>query len=171
METESEEGDGGRHCSGYSEEIRISGIEVHDRCQRRGRHCHPSPAQQSRVWFYLLLQGFRYCGYLILLTTNIVGLTLLMSKILTRSIQYILYRYMGGKQSDWPMEFPRYFFCLIIYLFLLVTYALNNRDLSLIINYQVPLIVGFCLVRGAKNFKKIASQFVHVSEDGSNQVT
>ncbi|MEM8672904.1 MAG: hypothetical protein AAGF83_03370 [Cyanobacteria bacterium P01_G01_bin.67] len=134
-------------------------------------HIYNNLNKQSRVWFYLLLQSFRYCGYLVLLTTNIVGLIFLVSKILTRSIQYILYRYMGGKNSDWPMDFPRYFFCLLIYLLLLGIFTINNRDLSLILNYQAPLIVVFCLLRGAKNFQKVSSQFIHVREDGSNRVT
>ncbi|MEM8719432.1 MAG: hypothetical protein AAGE84_08990 [Cyanobacteria bacterium P01_G01_bin.39] len=134
-------------------------------------HIYNNLNKQSRVWFYLLLQNLRYCGYLVLLTTNLIGLIFLVSKILTRSIQYILYRYMGGKNSDWPMDFPRYFFCLLIYLLLLCTFAVNNRDLSLIINYQVPLIIVFCLLRGFKNFQKVSSQFIDVREDGSNRVT
>ncbi len=133
-------------------------------------HIYNHLNKQSRVWFYLLLQGCRYCGFLVLLTTNIIGVMLLISKILTRSLQYILYRYMGGKNSDWPVDFPRYFFFLLIYLLLLCFIAINNRDLSLIINYQVPLIVVFCLLRGSKHFKQVLSQFIHVREDGSNQV-
>lgn len=134
-------------------------------------HVYNNLNKQSRVWFYLLLQGCRYCGFLVVLTTNIIGLLLLASKILTRSIQYILYRYMGGKSNDWPLDFPRYFFLLLIYLFLLLIVATNNRDLSLIINYRVALTIIFCLVRGSKNFIKVCSQFTNVREDGSNQVT
>ena len=133
-------------------------------------HVYNNLNKQSRVWFYLLLQACRYCGFLVLLTTNLIGLMLLISKILTRSIQYILYRYLGGKNSDWPMDFPRYFFCLLIYLLLLFIVAVNNRDLSLIINYQVPLIIAFCFLRGSKHFKQVFSQFIHVREDGSNRV-
>lgn len=133
-------------------------------------HIYNHLNKQSRVWFYLLLQSCRYCGFLVLLTTNVVGLMFLISKILTRSIQYIVYRYMGGTNSDWPKDFPRYFFCLLIYMLLLLVITLNNRDFSLIINYQFPLIVVFCLLRGIKHFKKVFSQFVHVREDGSNQV-
>lgn len=133
-------------------------------------HIYNNLNKQSRVWFYLLLQGCRYCGFLVLLTTNMVGLILLVSKLLTRSIQYILYRYMGGKNADWPKDFPRYFFCLLIYILLLCIIAINNRDLSLIMNFQVPLIIIFCLLRGIKHFQKVSSQFVHVREDGSNQV-
>ena len=133
-------------------------------------HVYNNLNKQSRVWFYLLLQSCRYCGFLVLLTTNIIGLMLLISKILTRSIQYILYRYMGGKNGDWPMDFPRYFFCVLIYLLLLSIIAVNNRDLSLIMNYHVPLIIAFCFLRGSKHFKQVFSQFIHVREDGSNRV-
>ncbi|MEL6439353.1 MAG: hypothetical protein AAFQ80_08890 [Cyanobacteria bacterium J06621_8] len=134
-------------------------------------HLYNNLNKQSRVWLYLLLQGFRYCGYLVLLTTNIIGLILMISNVLTRSIQYILYRYMGGKKSDWPMDFPRYFFFLLLYFFLLGLFALNNRDISLIVNFQVALVIVFSFLRGSRNFHKVSSQFVHVSEDGSNKIT
>ena len=133
-------------------------------------HIYNHINKQSRVWFYLILQTCRYCGYLVLLTTNTIGLVLLVSKILTRSIQYVLYRYMGGKNSDWPMYFPRYFFCLLIYLLILGAIAANERDVSLMFNYQVLAIIAFCLIRGAKHFQKVLFQFVHVSKDSSNKV-
>ncbi len=126
--------------------------------------------KQSRVWFYLLLQAFRYCGFLVIFTTNTVGLMLLVSNILTRSIQYILYRYLGGKNDSWPMEFPRYFFCLLIYILLIGIIAANERDLSLIVNFQFLLISIFCFARGSKNFYKVFTQFLPVSKDGSSQV-
>ena len=127
--------------------------------------------KQSRVWFYSLLQAFRYCGYLVLFTINTVSLMLLISNILTRSIQYILYRYMGGKSSSWPMDFPRYFFCFLIFLLLTGIIAANERNLALILNYQVSAIFIFCLARGYKHFHKVFSQFIPVSQDGSSKVT
>lgn len=133
-------------------------------------HIYNHLNKQSRVWFYLLLQGCRYCGYLVILTTNSIGLVLLISKVIIRSIQYILYRYMGGKSADWPKFFPRYFFCLLIYLFVLGTIAANERDLALIFNYQVLAVIIFCLVRGYKHFRKVLSQVVHVAQDSSNRV-
>lgn len=134
-------------------------------------HIYNNLNKQSRVWFYVLLQACRYCGYLVLLTTNQIGLFLLFSIIITRCILYILYRYMGGKSQDWPMEFPRYFFCLLLYSILIISVALNERDPSLILNFQVLLITLFCIARGGKQFYKIKSQFVHVSKDSSNRVT
>lgn len=133
-------------------------------------HVYNHLNKQSRVWFYLLLQACRYCGYLVLFTTNTVGLVLLVSKILTRSIQYVLYRYLGGKNSDWPMYFPRYFFYLLIYLIILGAIAANERDIFLIFNYQVLTISIFCLLRGAKHFQQVFFQFHHVSKDSSNRV-
>ena len=133
-------------------------------------HVYNHLNKQSRVWFYLLLQTCRYCGYLVLLTTNTIGLVLLVSKILTRSMQYVLYRYLGGKNSDWPIKFPRYFFLLLIYLLFMGAIAANSRDLSLIANSQVLIITFFCLVRGCKHFQKVFAQLVHVSKDSSNRV-
>ncbi|MEL6927880.1 MAG: hypothetical protein AAFO95_04510 [Cyanobacteria bacterium J06600_6] len=133
-------------------------------------HIYNHINKQSRVWFYLLLQSCRYCGYLVLLTTNTVGLVLLVSKVIIRSVQYVLYRYMGGKGSDWPMSFPRYFFYLLIYLFILGAIALNERNIALVFNYQVLAIIGFCLIRGAKHFQKVFFQLNHVRKDSSNRV-
>ncbi len=134
-------------------------------------HIYNHLNKQSRVWFYLLLQACRYCGYLVLLTTNTIGLIFLVSTVLTRSIQYILYRYMGGESTSWPMDFPRYFFCLLIYLVLMATLAANNRNLFLLVNEQVLVISVFCLARGCKHFYRVFSQLLHVSKDGSNQVS
>lgn len=134
-------------------------------------HIYNNLNKQSRIWFYLLLQTCRYCGYLVLLSTNLAGLLLLLSIILTRSIQYILYRYQGGKNGSWPVGFPQYFFCLLIYLMFIIAIAANDRDWSLIINYQVLLISIFCIARGSKQFYKVFSQFLHVSKDSSNHVT
>ncbi|BAZ46610.1 hypothetical protein NIES4102_36460 [Chondrocystis sp. NIES-4102] len=127
--------------------------------------------KQSRIWFYTILQTCRYCGYLIIIPTNTIGLILLVSKVLTRSIQYILYRYLGGKNSSWPWDFPRYFYCLLIYLLLLGVLAINERDFYLIANLQVLSIVAFCLARGSKHFLRVFTQFTSVQEDGSNKVT
>ena len=133
-------------------------------------HIYNHINKQSRVWFYLFLQACRYCCYLILLTTNTVGLVLLVSKTITRSIQYILYRYLGGKDGDWPMYFPRYFFYLLIFLLILGATAANDRNIALMINYQVLSIIIFCLLRGYKHFQTVFFQFVHVRKDGSNRV-
>lgn len=133
-------------------------------------HIYNHINKQSRVWFYLFLQTCRYCGYLVLFTTNTVGLVLLVTTVLTRSFQYVLYRYMGGKNGDWPMYFPRHFFYLLIYLLILGAIALNERDIFLMVNYQALAIIIFCIVRGAKHFHKVFLQFTHVSKDSSNRV-
>lgn len=126
--------------------------------------------KQSRVWFYSLLQVCRYCGYLILFTVNTIGLMLLISIAMSRWIQYIVYRYVLGKGIKLPMYFPRYFFCFIIFILLTAIIAINERDLSLVLNYQLFAISGFCFVRGYKHFKKVFSEFILVSKNGSNYI-
>ena len=126
--------------------------------------------KQSRVWFYLLLQTCRYCGYLILFTASTVGLMLLISKTATRSIQYILYRYAGGNSNSWPINFPRYFFYLLIFILLTGVVAINERDLSLILNSQMLIIAIFCFARGYGHFYKVFLQFVSVKKDGSSHI-
>jgi hypothetical protein len=77
---------------------------------------------------------------------------------------------MGGKDSDWPKDFPRYFFFLLIYLLILMAIAVNEGNFSLIFNYQVLAIIAFCVLRGGKHFQKVFSQLRLVSKDGSNQI-
>ena len=127
--------------------------------------------KQSRIWLYLILQAFRYCGFLVILSTSTVGLMFLISCILNRSIQYTLYRYLGGKNSSWPMDFPRYFFCFLIFIILVGVISANERNFTLILNPQVLLISIFCWLRGSKHFYAVRSQFLHVSKDGSNQIS
>ena len=127
--------------------------------------------KQSRIWLYLPLQSCRYCGYLVILSTSITGLMFAASSVLTRSIQYILYRYLGGKNSSWPMDFPRYFFCFLIFIILMGIIAANDRNLALILNPQVLCIFIFCLLRGSKHFYSVFTQFIPVSKDGSNQIS
>ena len=127
--------------------------------------------KQSRIWLYSLLQSCRYGGYLLLFTVSTTSLMLLISKILTRSIQYIIYRYVGGQNDSWPIEFPKYFFCFTTFILLTGLVAINERDLSLILNYQLLPITFFCLARGYKNFYKVSSQLSLVSKDGSSRVT
>lgn len=127
--------------------------------------------KQSRVWFYSLLQTCRYGGYSILLTVSPVGLILLSSIIVTRWIQYIIYRYKGGQRNNWPVTFPRYFFCFIIFILSTAFTAINERDLSFILNYQALAIALFCFVRGYKHFNKVFLQFVSVNKDGSNNIS
>lgn len=126
--------------------------------------------KQSRVWLYSVLQALRYVGFLTVVSTNIVGIMFALSTILTRSIQYIIYRYLSVKNSTWPMDFPRYFFCYLIYLLLIIVIAANNRDISLLLNIQVLLISLFCVGRGFKHFRQVYSQFIPISKDGSNKV-
>ena len=126
--------------------------------------------KQSRIWFYSLLQAFRYCIYLVLFTTNTIGLILLVTKVITRSIQYILYRYIGGSSSKWPADFPRYFYCLLIFMLIVCITAANERNVFLILNYQVLAIAIFCIARGYKQFRRVFSQFACISQDGSNRI-
>ncbi|MBE9043242.1 hypothetical protein IQ255_02255 [Pleurocapsales cyanobacterium LEGE 10410] len=126
--------------------------------------------KQSRMWFYSLLQTCRYGGYLVLVSSNIVGLAFLLSVVVTRSFQYILYRYLGGESGSWPIDFPKYFFYFFIYLLLLILIAANERNLLIIINFPVLLAVFFCFVKGRNHFYKIFSQLIHISKDGSSKI-
>ena len=127
--------------------------------------------KHTRTWLYLLLQSFRYYGFLAVTATNMIGTILLSSHILSRTILYIVYRYSGGNAENWPKQVPEKLLRLLIFVFILSAIALGNRDVSLWLNWQTGAIIIWCLLQGQKQIFQVASQFKPVIQDGSNRVT
>lgn len=128
--------------------------------------------KQTRVWLYSILQTCRCYGFLTIFQTNTLGIILLMSHTIARSIPYIIYRYIGGKTEDWPKQFPIGFFRFLLYIFLLVSLTIASPDfpLSLLIDKQAILIALFCLVRGSRHCWRVLSGLKPVWKDSSNKI-
>ncbi|GAB4527669.1 MAG: hypothetical protein Tsb0014_08580 [Pleurocapsa sp.] len=122
----------------------------------------------SRVWVYLLLQIVRYFGFMLVFSTNVIGTILLVSQTLSRWIPYAIYRYVGGKKDNWPLEFPRHSLRLSIYLFLLIALAFGTPNLSMLRDPQALIITVFCLLRASTQLKRILMEFKPVWQDNSN---
>ncbi len=126
--------------------------------------------KHTRTWLYLLLQSFRYYGFLAITATNSVGTSILSAQILSRSILYIVYRYAGGNADSWPKEVPVKLLRCLIFIFLLSAIALGTHSLELWQTWQTWAIILWCLVQGNKQIRAMLSQVKPVFEDGSNDV-
>ncbi len=127
--------------------------------------------KHTRTWLYLLLQSFRYYGFIAVTATNPIGTSLLSSHILSRTILYIVYRYCGGNADNWPRQVPEKLLRWLIFMFILSAIAIGTRDLSLWSNWQTWAIIAWCLLQGQRQIFRVMSQFKPIFKDGSNQVT
>ena len=100
--------------------------------------------KRTRIWFYPVLQSFRYCGFLIVAATNLVGVCIITSYVLARSTTYIVYRYSGGNPNDWP-KLQDWFLRLIFFLLFIITISIVESDLTLLFNWQTAVLVFWWL--------------------------
>jgi len=126
--------------------------------------------KHTRTWLYLLLQSFRYYGFLAVTATNPIGTSLLSSQILSRSVLYVVYRYSGGNADNWPKQVPEKLLRLLIFMFLLSAIAFGSQSFTLWENWQAWAIVAWCLVQGQGQIRRMLSQVRPVVKDGSNHV-
>lgn len=126
--------------------------------------------KHSRTWLYLVLQSFRYYGFLAVTSTNLVGTSLLSSQIFCRSILYVVYRYSGGNADRWPKQVPEKPLRLLIFVFLLGAIAFGSQSFELWKNWQFLAIVAWCLIQGQGQIIRMLSQVKPVAKDGSNYI-
>ena len=110
--------------------------------------------KQTRIWLYMVLQLCRYCGFLAVTGTNLVGISILLAHTLSRTISYIVYRYAGGSKKDWPKlqeKFLRSLLFIVVVGFLSVATA----DWSLLLSWQTAAISLFCILRGGQHFQQV----------------
>lgn len=126
--------------------------------------------KHTRTWLYLILQSFRYYGFLAVAPTNLIGTSLLSSHVLSRSLLYVIYRHAGGNAENWPRQVPEKLLRWLIFVFLLSAIALGNHSLELWQSWQTWAIITWCMIQGKGQFVRMLSQVKPVSEDGSNRV-
>ena len=124
--------------------------------------------KQTRTWLYIVLQSFRYYGFLWVTTTNLIGISLLSSHILSRSLLYIVYRYSGGNSNNWPREIPEKFLRCFIFIFTSISICFGSQSLEIWQSWQTWIIVAWCVIQGQGQIKRILPQVKLVTEDGSN---
>ena len=126
--------------------------------------------KQTRTWLYIVLQSFRYYGFLAVTSINPIGTSLLSSNILSRSILYVIYRYSGGSSKDWPTQVPEKVLRCLIFIFILSAISFASQGSNLWQNWQTWAIVSWCIIQGKGQFIRILSQVKPVFEDGSNRI-
>lgn len=124
--------------------------------------------KQTRTWLYIVLQSFRYYAFLWVTTTNLIGISLLSSHILSRSLLYIVYRYSGGNSDNWPREIPEKFLRCLIFMFTLLSISLGSQSLELWQSWQTWIIIAWCVIQGQGQIKRMLPQVKLVLQDGSN---
>jgi len=126
--------------------------------------------KHTRTWLYILLQSFRYYGFAVIAYINPIGTSLLSSNILARSILYVVYRYSGGKSTDWPNQIPEKALRCLIFVFLLGAISFGTQSLALWQTWQTWAIIFWCIIQGKGQFIRILSQVRPIIKDGSNCV-
>ncbi len=126
--------------------------------------------KSTRTWLYLLLQSFRYYGFLAVTSTNIIGTSLLSSHILSRSILYVVYRYSGGSADNWPKQVPEKLLRWLVFIFLLSAIAFGLENLALWQSWQTWAIMAWCLIQGQGQVRRMLFQVKPIVKDGSNHV-
>ena len=124
--------------------------------------------KRTRTWLYIVLQSIRYYGFLWVTPTNLIGISLLASQILSRSLLYIVYRYSGGNSQNWPREIPDKVLRCSIFVFTLITICFGTQSIEALQSWQTWIIFAWCIIRGQKQIRKTFSQFQPIFQDSSN---
>ena len=122
----------------------------------------------TRIWLYIVLQFFRYYGFVVITPTNLIGTSLLSSNILTRSLLYIAYRYCGGSVGNWPDRVPKKLLRWLIFILILVALSIGLSSLELWQSWQTWTIFIWCLIQGKGQIIKTLVQVKPIFADGSN---
>lgn len=123
----------------------------------------------TRAWFYMILQSFRYYGFLVVTSTNLIGTSLISSQIISRSILYVIYRYSEGNSQSWPKHVPEKLLRCLILLFLLTAISFGAGNFNLWQSWQTWAVVAWCAIQGQGQIRRMLAQVKPVIEDGSNQ--
>lgn len=97
----------------------------------------------SRLWLYPVLQVYKCFGFLLVTATNIVGSISFAAYVLARWIPYLIYRRGGGDRYNFPEQLMR----CIFFLFFLSTILIGTKQVSLFLNWQTGIILGYLIFR------------------------
>lgn len=126
--------------------------------------------KHTRTWLYIVLQSFRYYGFVVVTSTNLIGTSLLSSNILARTILYVVYRYSGGNVDNWPKQVPEKLLRWLIFVLILSAIAIGTQSFALWQSWQTWTIIAWCLVQGKGQFIRLLAQVKPIFADGSNLI-
>jgi hypothetical protein len=114
----------------------------------------------SRVWLYPILQSYKGFGFLLVTSTNLIGSMFFTSYIVTRWFPYFIYR-RGGNRKQFPEQLLQCF----MFLLLLSSILLGTRQISLILNWQAGIILGWLMFRARHQFMELLKQVQFIKLD------
>lgn len=107
----------------------------------------------TRIWVFPLLQAQRMFGFSILASTSIVGTVLLAAFLISRWVQYCVYR-CGGERTAFPINVS----CLLLFTLLYVSLAISSLEIAELITGQAAIAFAYCALRAVKKVRKIGPQ-------------
>lgn len=112
----------------------------------------------TRIWLYPVLQAFKSFGILVVTSTNLVGVSLLISQIIARWVLYLIYRY-SGKWITIGQVLRFIFFIILILGMLLGGTTLTGQLLT----FQTLAILTYAALKARREIMSIFSGFGVIS--------
>jgi len=116
--------------------------------------------ETTRMWVYPVLQAQRLTGFAIFAHTSVVGTVLLMSYVVSRWIQYCIYR-CGGDRTRFPTNVS----ALLLFTLLYVVLLLNTPDKTSLLTGQAAVAFIYCAFRSAGKVRQIRTSLGWLKKD------
>ncbi len=118
--------------------------------------------KETRTWIYLILQAYKYFGFLIVTQTNAIGAMLFATKVISPWTSYFIYRFV---KSGWAEKLPMDEFRTLLFGLLIISVSLGTQNAAILANWQTLAIFIFFVYRGRNQFWKTIRQVRLISQD------
>ena len=118
--------------------------------------------KETRTWLYLVLQGYKCFGFLIVTQTNAIGAMLFASKVISPWTSYFIYRCV---KSGWTEKLPMDVFRTLLFGLLIISITLGTQNTSILASWQTLVIFIFFVSKGRSQFWKVMRQVRLISQD------
>ena len=108
----------------------------------------------SRIWIYPILQAQRLFGFALLLPLNTVGAILLMSLVISRWINYTVYR-CGGDRKMIAFHLPH----LCVFTISFLAFVIGNPTPAIFFTWQSAIAFIYCTVKGLREASRLGLSF------------
>ncbi len=115
--------------------------------------------EEARIWIYPFLQTQKLFGFAMLVSTNAIGVVLLLSLVVSRWLHYTIYR-CGGDRDRFPLNAC----CLVLYVLGFSATLLSGLNPMELITWQSGAAFLYCLIRGIKGFRSVPSSISLVNQ-------
>jgi len=109
--------------------------------------------EDARMWMYPILQTQKMFGFAMLVQVSEVGAMLLMSLIVSRWIEYCIYR-CGGDRKRFPISVST----LMMFTLLFAGAATSSSHPEVLMSWQAVIVFGFCFGRSFKKLRQVLAK-------------